>query len=184
MRYRKRGVRPIERANNIWEYEGEWPAFHKNQFSCVVRSNSSSASCVESVPSGAIQFPATGHIGAAKFASGLRRGGICSDVSDAILSLDRLPCIGRLGRGSPEIGEGPAAVLDQVCGSGISIAHAKSFDRSATLVKSDGRRTSIPNEFTDPASLAEKLIPAGGARACVCESVESVVRVGIGSDEG
>lgn len=126
-------------------------------------------------------MPGTGHTGAAKLASGLRSGGNCIDISDATLGLDRLPSIGRVGNGSPEIEGGAAVVLDHVCGSGISIVHEKLFDKSAILVISDGRRESISNEFIDAASIEEKLIPAGGTEAC---AAESMFGTGIGPDEG
>lgn len=104
-------------------------------------------------------------------------------VSDEILGLDRLPGIGRLGNGSPDNGGAAALVLAQVWGSGISIVQAKLFDRSAILAISDGRRESASNEFIDPVSIEEKLIPTGGTEACAFESIFGI-GIGIGSDEG
>lgn len=70
-------------------------------------------------------------------------------------------------------------MLDHVCGSGISIVHAKPFDKSGIFVISDGRRESASNEFIDAASVEKKLIPAGGAEVCMF-----VFMFEVGSEEG
>lgn len=87
---------------------------------------SSSASSVSISPFGVTQVLATGQIGLANVVSGLRPAYALDPTlaTLAMLGLNRLFDIERLGSGSPEIGGGMAGASVQVRGSGMSIDQA------------------------------------------------------------